>query len=98
FFLQPYFEHGMKEFGLGMPSDSNRASHYGFMVDPSTVEENYITDMGAPQLNTGIGAGGILFSAENFDALAPERWMEGIGMRFGETEASPALAWLIAKA
>lgn len=93
FLLQPYYEHGMREYGLGMPTDERRATHYGFALP---VPAREIT-AGTPAYRTG----GLIFTPEDFYPERPgaEAWMTRIGEAAGEgIEASPALAWLRADA
>ena len=42
-------------------------------------------------------AGGVQFHPADFGAARAEPWMEGIGRKIGENQASPALAWLLAQ-
>jgi hypothetical protein len=52
-------------------------------------------DAGGPQRFT---AGGLTFTPADFGAKRAEPWMLRIGERIGGAEASPALAWLMARA
>ncbi len=90
FVAMPYFEHGMKEFGLIMPAADQRAAHYGFAV--ATREDAQGTS------GKGYPAGGMVFQPEDFGATQPEPWMQRIGETGWRGEASPALAWLLAHA
>ncbi|MBC8009322.1 MAG: hypothetical protein H7067_04405 [Burkholderiales bacterium] len=64
-------------------------------------------DVGAPSEGTDhrsvlqsrtFSAGGLTFTPADFGAEGVEPWMERIGERVGDAEASPALAWLLERA
>ena len=84
FVLLPYLEHGTQEFGLLMKPGGG-AARGGFPVGGGTV------DLGAWR------AGETYFQPADFGSARAEPWMKGIGRKMGENEASPALAWLLAR-
>jgi len=82
FYLPPYLEHGTQEFGLTM-RPSGRSDN-----GPLTVSGE------AGGLRRW-RAGETEFQPADFGAVRAEPWMEGIGRKIGENQASPALAWLL---
>lgn len=81
FYLPPYLEVQLNEFGLTMKA---------VPVMPAGAGPN-----GDKAQNGVWRAGGLAFAAGDFDQTRAAAWMEGIGGRFGDSEATPALAYLL---
>ncbi len=78
FYLPPYLEYERMEYGLTVTSA------------PQKAESGYLKAEG--QLKRW-AAGGITYVPSDFGVGAAEPWMEMIGIKFGENEVTPALAW-----
>ncbi|MEZ5413454.1 MAG: hypothetical protein R3F03_03975 [Opitutaceae bacterium] len=98
FYLPPYFEREMHEFGLSV-----RPAHVA-IGDKLKAISREITDTAhselpaprspLPAAGPKFMAGGLTFRLEDFGATKAEPWMRHIGRKFGNNEATPALAWL----
>src|SRR5690606_33589444 len=85
FYLPPYYERELNEFGLAVrPVDVWQ----GFRTPPNqTAKADSVLQ---PQFS----AGAMTFTPEDFGVTKAEPWMRHIGRKFGDNEATPALAWL----
>ena len=96
FYLPPYFENKSLEFGLSVRgtdaalSDKQKA----LGSDPSSLEATQGAAEKLPATRSSFTAGNLSYQPTDFGLKKPEPWMEQIGRRFGENEATPALAWL----
>ncbi len=81
FYLPPYLEAQLNEFGLTMKAVPGMPAEEGPNGDKAR--------------NRAWRAGGLTFAAGDFGHTQPAAWMEGIGQRFGESGATPALAYLL---
>lgn len=82
FYLPPYLEAELNEFGLTM-----KAAVPGMPAGQ--------VPSGSKARNGAWTAGGLPFVASDFGHTRPAAWMEGIGWRLGEADATPALAYLL---
>jgi hypothetical protein len=78
FHLPPYLEFDTLEFGLTVPAAPQKAESGKLKAEES--KPSWI-------------AGGISYSATDFQASSAESWMEKIGAEISGNEATPALAW-----
>lgn len=106
FLLPPFFEHRMKEFGLTMsPAALDRPERLLPRPLPLPIDAGNNADparggrLALPPDPSTLSAAGISFTPADFGANSVEPWMRGIGQSFGpgSAEASPALAWMLAR-
>ena len=65
---------------------------YGLLLAPRNPATS---DPATSNLAPGFSAGGLEFRPSDFGTAEVEPWMRDIGRKFGDWEASPAMAWLI---
>lgn len=99
FYLPPYLEVGAKEFGLTLRSREKTEAG-----DQGDEDSGRNSARRSPSVNDGpqvsapqFQAGDLTFTPRDFGRKKAEPWMQGIGRKFGASEASPALAWLWAE-
>jgi hypothetical protein len=90
FYLPPYLENKQLEFGLTMRTAAARAEHPTSNIQLPT--SNLLETINS---KSAFVSGGLVFTPQDFQADAAAPWMQRIGERFGENEATPALAWLM---
>lgn len=86
FYLPPYLEYGLYEYGLTVPAMPAAVSR----GQRTQVEEQGAANDG---LKTEWRAGGITYTPKDFGAKSPEFWMQRIGEDLDGNEITPALAW-----
>jgi len=90
FYLPPYLENKQLEFGLTMRTAAARAEH-----PTSNIQLPTSSLLETINSKSAFVSGGLVFTPQNFQSDAAAPWMQRIGERFGENEATPALAWLM---
>lgn len=104
FYLPPYFENKSLEFGLTTRSVVSKAETENLKPEALADGSGTVglplgarrrsaegTDQG-PALR--FQSGDLSYKPSDFGLKKADPWMEQIGRRFGENEATPALAWL----
>lgn len=96
FYLPPYLNPTQLEFGLtaapvGAEIPNPNPQTPNGRAETETPRAS-ISELPSP--NPEFMAGGLTFRSEDFGATKAEPWMRHIGRKFGNNEATPALAWL----
>jgi hypothetical protein len=90
FYLPPYLENNQLEFGLSM-----RAAALAQNIQhPTSNIQHRMFGKRRTRIRRII-SGGLVFTPQDFQRDKAAPWMKRIGQRFGENEATPALAWLM---
>jgi hypothetical protein len=95
FYLPPYLENKALEFGLTVVGRGLRTPPVGLNEAGSDLAlGSPSSDLRPPAYALQFTAGSLTFTPADFGLKKPAPWMHRIGQKFGENEASPALAWL----